>query len=98
MASRTRNLARVKRVLRLSFLVALRTLSRDLRSSFGVRIVAPETISFALYRMRREHVIVTASTRLISRSPHRVRFMATAAVTVLPDFVLSYDPLPLVTG
>ena len=90
-------LGRVKCLLRARFIVAVGAPVGELSDAFGMRIVAPEAIPLALYRMRREHIIVTAPTALISRSPHCVRFMATAAFTMLPGLVLSYDSRSLVT-
>lgn len=98
MASRARNLARVEGVLGLRFLVAFRAPSCDLRSPLGVRVVTSEAVSLALYRVRRENVIVTTPTGSISGRPHGVRLMTVVALPMLLRPVLGQHPRSFVTG
>lgn len=97
-ASRAWNLARVEGVLGLRFLVAFRAPSCDPCLALGVRVVTSEAVSLALYRVRRENVIVTTLAGCISGRPNRVRLMTVSALPMLLRSVLGQHPRSLVTG
>ena len=91
MTRRTYGLARVKRALRPSFLVALRALKSHLSSPLWMGLVARDTVSVAFHGVRRGHIFVAALACCIAGSAHGVGFMTAAAIAVLAGFVLRQD-------
>ena len=60
--------------------------------------MASDTVSHVLRMVRVGHVLVTAFAGLVSRRSHRMRFVTTAAVSMLTGPILCQDPRSLVTG